>query len=488
MDYAICIGIDKYLNLNETIYAENDASAFEEVLADKFGVDKPILLLGSHATYKNIEININKIANKIDKDDRFLFFFAGHGENFNGHPHLSCYDSDTHDIGDSWHSLSKIISRINSSGCNKGLYFIDACESTIKLGSRKHIRTSFTAKELEEYFQSSTYTSVFSSCSHKGIADVNEDEKHGIWSFYLLKALNGEDPDAIDKSNRITNTSLQRYLQIKVKQYCKMTPACTEIQETFSWGKNQGEFIIIKFPEKRVSLYNTIPPKPLQRVRFVVETKWKVKDLSGFSKAKGHFVPEIYSGASIRFINDIAEEDIKDHLNKVSKNLRDHFGLKLKDFQLDIQKGTGTFTCPYLKYSYSVDLKESDTSLVMFIGELIPLDIDKLIETSKDFDNCFSNWFDYLLYHLPMRFNIRDFVNRLEELDNEQLNGYSFTYNNTCTKVTMVHDATNRKILFKENSIRIFFRASESIPSMLEGLKEIANQLLLTHPAIKLLS
>ena len=318
MDYAICIGIDKYLNLNETIYAENDASAFDKVLSDKFGIDNPILLLGSQATYKNIEINVNKIAKKFDENDRFLFFFAGHGENFNDHPHLSCYDSDAHDIGSSWHSLSKIIESINSGGCNRSLYFIDACKSTIKLGSRKHIRTTFTAKELEEYFKSATYTSVFSSCSHKGIADVNEDEKHGIWSFYLLKALNGEAPEAIDESNRITNRSLQRYLQIKVKQYCKVTPACSEIQETFSWGKQQGEFIIIQFPQKKVRLYNTIPPKPLQRVRFIVKTTCNVKNLSGFSKAKGHFVPELYNDRSIKFINDIAEEEIKDHIDQVS--------------------------------------------------------------------------------------------------------------------------------------------------------------------------
>jgi hypothetical protein len=354
MDHAICIGIDKYLNLNETIYAQNDASAFEEVLTHIFFIDNPILLLGSQATYKNIEMTVKKIAKKIDADDRFFFFFAGHGENFNGHPHLSCYDSDTHDIANSWYSLSRIIEDINSTGCNRSLYFIDACESTIKLGSRKQIRSSFTAKELEEYFKSVTYTSVFSSCSHKGIADVNEDEKHGIWSSFLLKALNGKAPEAIDQSNRITNTSLQRYLQIKVKQYCKMKPECTEIQEAFSWGKQEGEFIIIQFPDKKVTLYGTIPPKPLQRVRFVVKTTCNVKSLSGFSKAKGHFVPKLYNEAAIRFANSIAEEEIKEHVNEVSANLRKLFRLKLKDYQLDIQDGSGIFTCPYLKYSYSV--------------------------------------------------------------------------------------------------------------------------------------
>ena len=155
---------------------------------------------------------------------------------------------------------------------------------------------------------------------------------------------------------------------------------------------------------------------------------------------------------------------------------------------MDIQEGSGTFTCPYLKYSYFVDLKKTDTSVAIFTGELIPLDMDKLIEKSKDFDNCFSNWFEYLLYHLPKQINIRDFVNHLESLDNEQLNGYRFSYDNACTKLVMSHETIDREIVFKESYIKIVFKASESIPSMLEGLKEIANQLLLVHPTIKLLS
>jgi len=488
MDHAICIGIDKYLNLNETVYAENDASEFAKVLTDIFDVNNLILLLGSQATYKSIELTIKRTVKKIDADDRFFFFFAGHGANFNGQPHLSCFDSDTHDIVNSWHSLSRIIKDINSSGCNKSLYFIDACESTIKLGSRKQIRSQFTAKELEDYFKSVTYTSVFSSCSHKGIADVNEDEKHGIWSSFLLKALNGKGPEAINESNCITNTSLQRYLSIKVKEYCKMTPECTEIQEAFSWGKQEGEFIIIQFPEKRVILYDKIPPKPLQRVRFVVKTTRNVKSLSGFSKAKGHFIPKFYNGTAFKFVNNIAENEIKEHLDEVSVNLRKLFGLKLKDYQLDIQDGSGTFTCPYLKYSYSVALKRNDTSEVIFTGELIPLDINRLIEESKDFDSCFPAWFDYLMYYLPNEIDIKHFVNQLEDMDEEKLNGYSFKYNNECTKVVMKHSTFDREIVFKKDYIKILFKASEPIPKMLDGLKEIANQLLLVNPKMKLLS
>jgi hypothetical protein len=141
-----------------------------------------------------------------------------------------------------------------------------------------------------------------------------------------------------------------------------------------------------------------------------------------------------------------------------------------------------------LKYSYSVALKNDDTSVVIFTGELTPLDIDRLIENSKDFDNCFPAWFDYLLYHLPNRINIRNFVNQLEHMDNEKLNGYSFDYDNECTRVVMTHLTIDREIVFKENYIKIVFKASESIPSMLEGLKEIANQLLLVNPTMKLLS
>ena len=247
MDFSLSIGIDKYLDLNDTPFAENDAKGFNNLMKNLYKIKNPELLLRDRATYSNINRTLRNIASKLDKGDRFFFFFAGHGININSIPYISCYDTYPTD-GDTLISIIQIIEMIGESGCDKNIYFIDACESTIKLGSRK-IKSKFSLDFLEKKFLENSYCNVFSSTSHKGVADINKDARHGIWTYFLLKALSGDDEKALNEKLWLTNNTLQNYLSICLKSYCKGDPSIT-VQNSFKWGKEEGEYIIRKFERK----------------------------------------------------------------------------------------------------------------------------------------------------------------------------------------------------------------------------------------------
>lgn len=486
MDFSLSIGLDEYIKLAPpTPYAENDAISFDQVMRDTFDSGYAALIEGNKATYKNIEHTIQEIASKIESTDRFFLFFAGHGENFNGVPHISCYDSiPTKE--DSWHNLIQLMEMINSSGCNKLIFFIDACESTIKLGSRKKKGVDkFSTEEIEEHLQSSHYSCVFSATSHKGVADIIPEQKHGIWSYFLLNGLKGEEPKALSEKDYLTNYSLQKYLNISVKKYCK-TNADITVQNAFSWGKEEGEFLIKDFSSSPVQLYKDIPESSINRIEFLTQSEESVKYLSGFKNGV-HRVPKYKSSATEDFVNNISEKEIKEQIDVISGSLRKLLKLRRKDFSVTIDAGYGLFECPYFSYEYSLEQLEEDPSSVKFIGRLTPIDIDKLITVSNEIDSCFPDWFDILIYTLSKAINLEALIDKIEEQDDDFFDDFEIDYDSEITFIELYSKPLGRTITIKSHEVEFSFQAIEKIPDMLEGLKELSNQLLLVSSEYKLL-
>lgn len=483
MDFSLSIGIDEYLYEDPTPFAENDAIEFDSIMKNTFKIENRILLLGSKATYTSIRYNFKNILNKIDESDRFFFFFAGHGINYNGIPYVTSYDC-TNDIDSSCHNIVDILTSINKTGCQKSVFFIDACESTIQLGSRKKKNKQFSISEIEELIRSNTFSYVFSSCSHKGVASIIPEKKHGIWSFFLLQALSGKDERALKNGCFLTNYSLQQYLTLTVKNYCKADASCEEIQLSHTWGKGEGEFLIIEFLKSNMEQYKGIPKKSLNRVEFVTITFEGVKNLYGFIKGK-HFIPKLRNSSSERYINDIASGDIHEHMNSVAKLLIRLFNLKKVDYKLEFDLNSGYFICPYCTYTYYVELDEDDLSQVRFTASLNPHDINKLIEVSEDIDKCFPNWFDFLLFTLGKQIDVENMIERLEDSDDVLLQGYSYEYEPDCSCVEL--SSRTRRIEIRKDNIKIFFKSREEVIDMLDSLKDLANQIMLFVPNYKLL-
>lgn len=256
MDYSISVGIENYLELNRTLYSENDATEFNRIMKDIYHVEKSFLFLGNNATYMNIKSEFESLVKLLTINDRLFFFFAGHGQNHYGAPYLSAWDSKDNNIGGTWHNLLELMGIIDGSGCKKAIFFIDACESTINFELRNASKSEFAPIGNEELakFINVEYTYVFSSASHKEKASINNNTKHGIWSTFLFKALSGSEILSLNLSGILTNNTLQKYLNDKVSHYCSKT---SHRQRSFGWGKYEREFQIFNF-SKNIN-YNIVP-------------------------------------------------------------------------------------------------------------------------------------------------------------------------------------------------------------------------------------
>lgn len=492
MDFSLSIGIDEYLNLYRAPYSENDSKEFDLVMKNIYQIDGSILLSRDQATWININSNIEDLCNKISEEDRLMFFYAGHGINIKGVPHLSCYDSNMR-YSNSFISLIDIIERINSSECKRNLFFIDACESTLQLGSRETI-SRFNMKEYENYSESVTYSSVFCSTSHNDKADVDRKAKHGIWTKYLLKALSGKATKALNSKLLLTNKTLQNYLSSSVKQYCRNHPE-VQIQNSFTWGKEEGEYIIKSFVQRKMIKDVSISDSAIIKSILTSLSLKEIKNLSGFHKVS-HFLPEMSDSIpDIRdimsnhipensfyipndFVDQLAEKEIRDHTNHVLDWLRDSFDFESDDYKFDYNNGCAVIETLYFTYSFFAEVYWGNLNKIRFTTELSSISPKMLNDYLDKLNDCPYFRFNELEFTPRRPFGFDELYQlMLKWYENGTPEEYSVYFKNYPRKIEVYNKKLSNYATITENSIIIHCRKEVSMEYIFESLKIFASLL-----------
>lgn len=244
MDHSIAVGIDEYKdpNIDKSLYSENDAQEYSQIMGQQFELQTNILLLGNKATKQKIKDEIEKMA--VVEDDRVFVFFAGHGKNIYDEPRLCCYDSpgNAMDNPEAWLNVKWIMGICATKKVNL-ICFIDACHSSIGYSPRG----IDIPAEMNAVCCDNSYTYVFSAANCNEIANGDRKLQHGIWSSFLFEALQGNVEALVN--NKLTNNSLQNFLGKKVQQYYILEGDEPE-QKPHAWGKTAGEFVIKDFSNK----------------------------------------------------------------------------------------------------------------------------------------------------------------------------------------------------------------------------------------------
>ena len=220
---ALIIGIEKYEQTPAASYANLDAKFFYEYARKGFGVPK-----------KNIKILIDEDANLISslgtlkkwlpgkiksQQTELIIFFAGHGlaSNDGKKLYLLPQDSDPDLLDRTALSRNELFETILKLDPKNVVMFFDTCFSGISrdektlLASARPIR--ILADEQEELPNNFT---IFSASQLDQISSGIKEAKHGIFSYFLMKGLEG-DADT-NKDRNITNGELLAYMNENVSQ------------------------------------------------------------------------------------------------------------------------------------------------------------------------------------------------------------------------------------------------------------------------------
>ena len=213
---AIIIGIQNYKRVPKAEFANEDARAFYDYAIRALGVRPENIKLMLDEQADEVEIlaafqNWLPVKVKKSKTDVYVFY-SGHG--LPGEDGKSLYilpqGADRQFIAKTALNQQEIIAALQAVKPKSVTMFMDACYSgqirtgdTLIASARPLALSSTTASFPSEF-------TVFTASAPDQIASSSPDLKHGIFSYYLMKGMEGDADE--NRDGKITAAELQTYI------------------------------------------------------------------------------------------------------------------------------------------------------------------------------------------------------------------------------------------------------------------------------------
>ncbi|HEY8399745.1 MAG TPA: caspase family protein, partial [Cytophagaceae bacterium] len=240
--HILAIGINQYVNPSLALnYAREDAEAFSKVMLErskklfKDVVIHPIY--DDMATKSNILDTLTALANIIQKNDVFIFYYAGHGtlsdEKFYFVPRECVRLYDNNKLEKEAIEATMIQKKFRDIKALKQIIIMDACHSggSVELLGMRGGSEERAMSQLAR----SAGVHVFASAGSTQTAKEVKELGHGLFTYLLLKALEGE-ADGAPKDGKITVFELKSYLDDRTPDLNKKYSGKPQYPYTFSKG------------------------------------------------------------------------------------------------------------------------------------------------------------------------------------------------------------------------------------------------------------
>lgn len=219
---AIIIGISEYPNLSaaqQLKFADKDAISFKDFLINNLALDSANVkvFLNKNANKSIYETQIYTLIESAKKDDNLIIYFAGHGAKFKESDNnafllmnkvqssfpYNFSNNDAIDLGD----IDNEILNAANKGVNV-LLILDACHSGTVLETEKSNEWA-----MKHFLKVNKNSTKIVSCAAKETSKegVEWGKGHGVFTYFLLKALTGESD--FDTNKKITLFEIKKYLK-----------------------------------------------------------------------------------------------------------------------------------------------------------------------------------------------------------------------------------------------------------------------------------
>ena len=194
---------------------------FREYAIEKFGIkaNRIKVLINEEAEYGNfllsIKVWLRRLA--IQNVSDIYIFFAGHGlASDNGkNMYLLPYDGRPRLLDDTALMRDRLFKEIKQSNPRSVTVFLDTCYSGVTRNEEMLIAGRPIVIKAKEQAIPDGFT-LFSAASNEQISRPLEEAKHGMFSYFLMKGMEG-DADS-NNDNKITARELHAYVEQNVVQ------------------------------------------------------------------------------------------------------------------------------------------------------------------------------------------------------------------------------------------------------------------------------
>ena len=422
---ALVVGIEDYQSratgaLRKVDYAHRDAEAFMSALRAIYGdrLDGE-LVVDNEATVSNIKYLLHGVIQSLEKNDLFVFYYAGHGFHWSGGNRITAWDSHAHNIEGTTLLLREILlDPLQVSVCKRALAFVDACAVNFApLVKSREVISNLSKEELREYLTATQYFALYLSCSPSEKSYPSDRLQHGVWTHFLLEALCGKAEEALGPDRYLTDQGLKDYLRKAVRQYMTNETTHRGAQTPQALITSSGSFAIRDVPLQRVPVkvagdLSGVRIRPSSEFFEGVE-EGKVQALPGFNK-RANFVQERHNEGAASFIRQRLTAKIQEETQELYEAVKENFRLRSKDIQHECDEGAGSIDTDYFRYTVETRQHGQDPSKYQIVRKL---ELRTAADNAriKEIDETFLSTFDKLVVQTSRKFI--DFAKLVDELE-----------------------------------------------------------------------
>lgn len=219
---ALIIGIENYQKTPKASFANLDAEFFYEYSKNVFGVkDENIkLLVNDQASLIDTLGALNKwLPGKIKKNKtELLIYFAGHGlaSSDGKELYILPQDGDSDLLARTGISRTELHETITKYSPKNVTIFLDTCYSGVSRDEQTLLASARPVRIIANDQSAPKNFTIFSASQLDQISSGLKEVKHGIFSYFLMKGLEGKAD--LNNDNKITNGELLVYLDENVSQ------------------------------------------------------------------------------------------------------------------------------------------------------------------------------------------------------------------------------------------------------------------------------
>ncbi|MDC0093947.1 caspase family protein [Alphaproteobacteria bacterium] len=219
---ALIVGVSNYENTKvKALYADNDAMVFKDYATEKLGISENRIkvLVNDGAEERDILLSVKewlRRSAKPNKSDIYVFF-AGHGlaSQDGKNMYLLPHDGSPRLLEKTAILRDELFSDIKEANPKSVTVFLDTCYSGETRNEEMLIAGRPIVIRAKEQSIPSNFT-VFSAAAGDQTSKPLEEAKHGMFSYYLMKGMEG-DADT-NSDNKIIAQELHNYVKENVTQ------------------------------------------------------------------------------------------------------------------------------------------------------------------------------------------------------------------------------------------------------------------------------
>ena len=219
---ALIVGVADYENTSaKAIFADSDALTFRDYASEKLGIPENRIktLVDDGAGERELLLAVKSwITRSVKQEQSDVYvFFAGHGlaSDDGSQMYLLPYDGAPELLEETTISREKLFTEVAAANPRSVTVFLDTCYSGQTRNEEMLIASRPLVLVPEQQAVPDNFT-VMTAAAGDQTAKPLEEAKHGMFSYFLMKGMEGE-ADA-NQDNKITAGELHAYVEHNVDQ------------------------------------------------------------------------------------------------------------------------------------------------------------------------------------------------------------------------------------------------------------------------------